>query len=154
MYREDLILDVKPIFEEHLKKGGFVLVDMRFYKNSDRQLVFEVLADREEGGITLDECTALNRELGDILENSGRILENYTLDVSSPGLDRPLVTSADFKRVTGREVRVFLREPVEGKIEHQGSVASADEGKAVLRLKEKTIEIPLEKVNKAKQVIP
>ena len=127
-------------------------MDIRFYK-AQGELMLEVLADRDEGGITLDECARLNRELGDVLEGAGYIQESYTLDVSSPGLDRPLATMSDFKRVLGKKVRVFLKEPVEEEIERVGSIESAAEDKIVINTGAKTVEIPYEKINKAKQVI-
>ena len=152
MYREEIVLKIKPLFSDYLEKGGFVLVDLRFFK-ARGELIFEVLIDRSEGGITLDECTRLNRELGNVLDASGYIQESYALDVSSPGLDRPLVTLSDFRRVLGKEVRIFLKEPVEEKIEYQGIIESVGEDKMAVKTETKTIEIPCEKVNRAKQVI-
>ncbi len=151
--REDLLLKIKPLFEEHLGRTGYCLVDLRFYKNQLGALILEVLADRTEGGITLDECTVLNRELGGLLEKNGLEETRYTLDVSSPGLDRPLFVRADFRRVIGREIRVFLKEEVEGKIEHAGALVSAGDDGIELETTQKTIVIPYDKVNRAKQVI-
>ncbi len=153
MYKQESLLKIKPVLEEYLQKGGYVLVDARFFKDSQHQLVLEILADREEGGITLDECVRLNRELGDCIEQSGEIFERYILDISSPGLDRPLVTSSDFRRYIGRQIRVFLREPVEGKIEYCGDIVSATETAVQLKTGKKIIQVPLDKINKAKQVI-
>lgn len=149
----DILLKIKPLIEERLGKNGFVLVDMRFMKNQLHQSVLEVLADRQEGGITLDECTRLNRELGDFLDQTGLIPTAYTLDVSSPGLDRPLVTPADFCRAKGRQVRMFLKEAVEGKIEYQGIIESVNADSVVIKTTTQTIEIPCGMVNKAKWVI-
>lgn len=152
MYKEDIALKLKPLLSSHLEKSGYVLEDLRFYR-ARGELIFEILVDRVEGGISLDECGRFNRELRDMIEQSGILLEPYMLDVSSPGLDRPLVTAHDFKRAMGREVRIFLREAVEDKIEYMGHIESVSENKIVIKTKEKTVEIPLDKVNKAKQVI-
>lgn len=153
MYKEEALLKIKPLLASYLEKAGYVLVDLRFYKNREGALIFELLIDRSEGGITLDECTALNKELGGIMEQSAYIQERYTLDVSSPGLDRPLVISSDFRRVIGKELRIFLREPVEERIEYLGVIESVEEGSITVKTQTKTIKIPLEKVNRAKQVI-
>jgi len=126
---------------------------MRFFNESQHQLVLQVLADRIEGGIRLDECVRLNRELGALVDNSGELKESYILDISSPGLDRPLSTVSDFRRYINREVRFFLKEPVEGKIEHCGRVVSVDEKQVDINTGKKTIQIQLDKINKAKQVI-
>lgn len=152
MNKEEALLQLKPLIALHLEKSGYVLVDMRLYRRQG-ELVFEILADRAEGGINLDECARLNRELGDVIEQSGAVLEAYTLDVSSPGLDRPLVTSQDFKRALRSDVRIFLREAVEGRIEYTGTIEFVKENNIGLKIKEKTIGIPLDKVNKAKRVI-
>jgi len=152
--RYELILRIKPLFEAHLEKAGYVLVDIRFYRAQGGALILEVLTDRREGGITLDECAALSRELSGILEEHGLLAERFTLDVSSPGLDRPLVVAGDFLRAKGRKVRVFLREPVEGRTEYEGVVADVTEGEVVLATSlQTTMTLPYMKVHKAKQVI-
>lgn len=151
--RDDILLKIRPLLAGHLNMGGFVLVDMRFYKNREGQLILEVLVDRIDGGIILDECTRLNRELGGIIDSSLLISGAYYLDISSPGLDRSLATVADFRRVIGREVRFFLKEMVDGKIEQAGTIESLRGDAVLVRQKSKTITIPLNKVNKARQVI-
>lgn len=150
---EDCLLKLRPLFSAHLERLGFVLVDIRFYRNNEGALILEALADRAEGGITLDECTRFNVELGDIAEENVSISARYVLEVSSPGIDRPLVTLSDFRRVIGRKVRVFLKEPTDGKIEHLGNVESAGTDAILIKTENKTIVIPLEKVNRAKQVV-
>lgn len=153
MVREDVLLKVRPVLEAQMEKGGFVLVDLRFYKDRENQLVLEILADRADGGITMDECARLNREVGGVLEQSGFFQERYVLDISSPGVDRPLVTKADFKRNIGCEARVFLKEAWEDKMEHCGEIVAVGEADIVVNTGKKTIHIPLDKINKAKQVI-
>jgi len=151
--REDILLNIKPEFEAHLVRGGYVLVDLRFYKNQLGSLILEVLADRAEGGIRLDECTALNRELSAFLDSNNAVDFRYTMDVSSPGLDRPLKTAADFRRTVGRPLRIFLNEPWEGRIEMEGSVESVTDQEIHIKTNQRSIVIPLDKVNRAKQVI-
>lgn len=153
----DMVLKLKPLFASCLEQKGFVLVDLRFFKDHLGQPILEVLADRAEGGITLDECVDLNKELMAVTQGSGCLQQDYVLDVSSPGLDRPLAGFADFLRVKGREVKIFLKEAINGRMEYQGFVEFVDRDKIVVKTVKKkeiiTIEIPLDKVNKAKQVI-
>ncbi|HAJ56705.1 MAG TPA: hypothetical protein DCL35_02920 [Candidatus Omnitrophica bacterium] len=153
MYRQEALLKIKPLLEKHLEMGGFVLVDLRFYKDKQNQIVLEVLVDRAEGGITLDECIRINRELGVMIELSGLAGQNYVFDVSSPGLDRPLSTEADFRRNIGHKVRVFLKEALEGSIEYCGDIAGVQEAGVMLNIGKKTVLVPLGLINKAKQVI-
>ena len=150
---EDVLLKLRPFFSAHLERSGFVLVDMRFYRNNEGALILEVLADRAQGGINLTECARFNAELGEIAEENASISARYVLEVSSPGIDRPLVTLADFRRVIGREVRVFLKGSFDGKIEYLGSVESVGTDAGSIKTENKIIMIPLEKVNRAKQVI-
>ncbi|MFH0877130.1 MAG: hypothetical protein V1863_02770 [Candidatus Omnitrophota bacterium] len=152
MSKEDILLKFKPEFEEHLSRQGFVLVDLRLARAGGK-LVLEILADRQEGGITLDECSRLNRELGDLVDRLGLLFEAYSLEVSSPGLDRPLVCAGDFKRVLGRDLRIFLKEPVGDRIEYLGHLVSIDADHIEINTQQKTIKIPLGTINKAKQVI-
>jgi len=149
----DVVLKIRPLVCAYLEKGGYCLVDLRFYKSQNREFICEVLADRQEGGITLDECADLNRALGEMLEASGDIQESYIMDVSSPGLDRPLVIASDFKRKLGCDIRIFLKEACEGKIEYRGIVERVSDEGIILKTDIKTIVIPFNKVNKAKQVI-
>lgn len=158
MNRTETALKLKPFFSSFLVSKGFVLVDLRFFRDHHGESVLEVLVDRAEGGITMNECAEINRELYHVAETSGYLKDgDYALSVCSPGLDRPLTGYADFSRVKGREVNVFLKEAHDGRMEYRGIVVSADQDKIVVKTvnkKEiKTIEIPLNKVHKAKQVI-
>ncbi len=154
MFRQEFLLTLQPLFEAHLERSGYVLADLRFFRRQDGIFVLEALVDRREGGITLEECSRLSRELGAIADEAGGPSARYTLDVSSPGMDRPLATAADFRRVAGRAVRVFLREPVSGRIEWEGAVEAVEDGGLRLIVKDTTkIDIPWDKINKGKQVI-
>ncbi|MDD5019228.1 MAG: ribosome maturation factor RimP [Candidatus Omnitrophica bacterium] len=157
MMSHELLLRIRPFFEDRMAPAGYVLVDMRFYKRQGGAAVLEVLADRDEGGITLDECSRLNRELGDVLEKEGFLSQAYVLDVSSPGLDRSLTTAGDFRRARGRTVRFFLKDLVEGKFEHCGTVEDISDDTVTVRVTDKkgerTIAISLGNINKAKQVV-
>ena len=116
-------------------------------------LTIQILADKKQGGITINECSKLNREIGDAIEGENLITGRYILEVSSPGLDRPLRTTKDFLRVVGREVRFFLSEPVENRIEHIGAIRRVEEENVVIDFNSVEITIPITKVNKAIQII-
>ena len=151
--REDVLLKIKPSLQSYLEKLGFCLVDLRFYKNHFGELVLEVLVDRAEGGISLGECAELNKSLAGIVEEGIGLQGSYTLDVSSPGLDRPLLTLSDFKRTLGRDLRIFLKEAHDGKVEYRGISESVDENQLTIKTNDAVIQIPMDKINRAKQVI-
>lgn len=117
------------------------------------QIILKVLVDKPSGGITLSECADLNRSFRGFLDEEGLVGEDYILEVSSPGLDRPLKVRGDFLRMLNKEVRFFLSEPLNGKIEWSGFIESAEEEKVLVRAKEGLIEIPYNKINKSKLII-
>lgn len=132
---------------------GFEIVDLRLFR-ANRRWILRFLVDKPKGGISLDECSRVNEEIGDLLE-ARDILggESYVLEVSSPGVDRALLTSKDFVRASGKRARIFLNQPLEGKWELEGLVEAVREDCLYLKLDEKTVKLPLTKIKKAKQVI-
>jgi ribosome maturation factor RimP len=150
--KEAIIAELKNIISELVKKSGLVFVDM-IYRRQGTGLFLGILLDRPEGGISLGECAKINREVSAKLDESDILEENYVLEVSSPGLDRPLKTAEDFLRCLNKQVRIFLNTAVEGKIEVQGIIRKADELTVYVGENGKTLEIPLSHINKGKQVI-
>lgn len=113
----------------------------------------KILVDKTEGGISLNECAELNRLIGELLDSGNIIDMAYVLEVSSPGVDRPLKTKNDFLRCIGKEAVFYLSEPVSGRIELQGEVKGIEGDSVLVGMSGQTLAIPLDKINKAKQVI-
>ena len=118
-----------------------------------KTVIVDIIVDRPEGGITIGECTRINKKVNRGIEEKQWFGEDYEVDVSSPGLDRALRTQKDFLRVLGREVRFHLLEPVEGKVEQLGEVYEVNESQILIKKKEKIVTIPLKDISKAAQVI-
>ncbi len=152
MAQHDIVLRVKERVTPCLERAGYVLVDLRLYRDQIGRRVLEVLADRPDGGITLGECGTLNREIGALLEREGVLMDRCLLDVSSPGTDRPMTLPADFRRARGRRIRVFLSAPVAERIEYCGILDDVGADAIRLALEDTTIDITYDKINKAKQV--
>lgn len=143
---------IRSIVEDCLMSQALDLVDL-IYRDEGRGLVLRLLVDRPEGGITIEECARINREVSRILDEKA-ILARYLLEVSSPGLDRPLETKADFLRCINRQAMFFLNEEIEGRLQLEGSIAKAEEDAVYINTGEnKIVKIPLLKIVKAKQVI-
>jgi ribosome maturation factor RimP len=123
------------------------------YRYEGRNLILRILADKPQGGITLDECAHLNNEISAILDEKNILQERYILEVSSPGMDRPLKTKSDFLRCIDRRVRFFFKEPIDGRIELEGLIMEVREDSVYADTGEKRVEVPLSKVAKAKQVL-
>jgi ribosome maturation factor RimP len=149
---ETLKEKIKPVVEGDDSE----LVDLEFSGGGSGS-VLRVYVDRS-AGITLDQCADLSRKIGDMLDMEDLIPGRYRLEVSSPGLDRPLISGADFKRKIGERVRVFLKESLDGKTELVGEIRELKEENLILRLEsteptQKTDEdkaVPLKMVAKAR----
>ena len=152
MAHHAIALKIRELVGPQLDRAGYVFVDLRLYRNQAGAQVLEILADRPDGGITLDECGTLNREIGALLEREGPLVGRYLLDVSSPGTDRPMTQPADFRRAKGRRIRVFLSAPVAERIEHCGVLDDVGADAIRLAVDDGTIDITYDKINKAKQV--
>lgn len=140
---------LKEVFVDYLKARNLELVDLSF-RYEGRDLILRVLADRPEGGITLGECGALNRELGILLDERNIIDSSYTLEVSSPGIDRPLKTKNDFSRSMNKKAKFFLNDMVDGKLEWDGVITGVTNEAVFINSGIAALEIPLSRVVKAK----
>jgi len=144
--------ELKQIIKEFLESEGLELVDL-IYRHEGRDLFLRVLADKPEGGITLDECARLNYEISLILDEKNILNERYILEVFSPGLDRPLSTRNDFTRCKNKKAKFFLNEPVFGKLEWDGVINRVEGGSVFIDIGGNILEMPIFKINKAKQLI-
>ncbi len=101
--------------------AGLELVDVQ-YRPEGGRVVLRLLIDRPEGGVTLDELARLSRELGDLLDVHDAVRGRYQLECSSPGLNRPLLRDAHFRRAVGERVRVRTRDPIGGRRQFHGTL--------------------------------
>lgn len=110
---------VFPVLEAH----GLRLVDLQ-WRREGRRYVLRFFVDKP-GGAGIIDCQRLSHEAGDVLDVSGLIPESYDLEVSSPGLDRELRTDREFAWALGKDVRCWVREPVDGRLEFAGRLEAA-----------------------------
>ena len=124
---------------------GAELVDLRFYHGRGRSTI-TLLVDKPEG-VTLDDCARINSGLGEFFS----FLEaSYVLEVNSPGLDRPMVSTRDFLRHLNKRVRVIFRDETGRSLTWTGRLLSADEQKISIQLNEgPPREIALTQIQKA-----
>ena len=147
-----LIVDIQVQAQPVCDALGIEIVHVNVNPHNDT-LHIQVFADKLEGGIGMEECAELNRRLAAKLDNDLRLGDNYTLEVSSPGLDRPLTQHRDFRRVLGREVQVFLKERINGKCELSGTLQAVREADIIVATKKGEVTVPMDKIDKAKQII-
>jgi ribosome maturation factor RimP len=144
--------ELKHIIEEYLKLKNVDLVDF-IYRHEGRDLVLRVLVDFSSGGISLGECAQLNNEIGRIFDEKDLLPQGYVLEVSSPGLDRPLNSKKDFLRCLNKKVKFFFREQINGKFELEGVINKVEDNLVYIDIKGNIVEIPIHAINWAKQVV-
>jgi len=151
MVNQDILVQLNKIIGENLAENNFELVEFT-HRYEGRDLVLRLFVDKPEGGITMDECASLNRSLGQLLDEKDMIPVHYILEVSSSGLDRPLMSRKDFMRCLNKQAVFFLNEPVNGKLQAQGRIISAGDTSVFIDDSGQVLEIPLTKINKAKLI--
>lgn len=133
-----------------IESEGFEFVEMKLARHGKHHAL-RVFADCQ-GGITLDQCGMLSRLLGRKLDEVDPFESAYTLEVSSPGLDRPLVTVADFKRRIGEKIRVQLEVPVGKKHQVEGRLADLTDRALLIETAEGMVKLPMDQVKRGKIV--
>ncbi len=135
---------VAPVLEQEKVE----LVDLQYLKEGGRW-VLRFFLDKE-GGITLDDCAYLSDRVGGVLDESNLIRHAYALEISSPGLDRAIKKEKDFRRFSGRQARVRLKAPIEGRRKFLGRLLGVEEGAVLLECEGKLVRFPLETVEEAR----
>ncbi|RLA76782.1 MAG: ribosome maturation factor RimP [Deltaproteobacteria bacterium] len=148
MEREEIIKKVQELLAPLLEYEGLELVEVEFQRER-AGWVLRVYIDRE-GGVTLKDCVKVNRELGQLLDVEDFIPCSYNLEVSSPGIDRPLRKREDFERFKGHRARIRLSEPFEGRKNFRGEILGCDEEGVSLMVEGRVYRIPLPLVVKAR----
>jgi ribosome maturation factor RimP len=106
------------------------------------------------GGITLDDCEKVSREVSGVLDVENPISSNYRLEVSSPGLDRPLVKVSHFERYVGQEIKVQLLQPVAGRRRFAGAIHAVAGNRLTLRTLDGDVELDISSIERARLVPP
>ncbi|MBI7027406.1 ribosome maturation factor RimP [Pseudomonas aeruginosa] len=117
-----------------------------------RHSVLRVYIDRPEG-ILIDDCEAVSRQVSGILDVEDPISGEYTLEVSSPGMDRPLFTLEQFAKHAGEQVKIRLRSPYEGRRNYQGMLRGVEEQDVVVLVDDHEYLLPIDSIDKA-NIIP
>ncbi|WP_043749496.1 ribosome maturation factor RimP [Imhoffiella purpurea] len=130
---------------------GFELVGVEFFQRGTAGATLRVYIDHERG-ITLDDCTAVSHQLSGVLDVEDPLPGHYDLEISSPGLDRPLVFSEHFARFAGHRIRIRLAEKLEGRRKLDGLLQGCEDGLVVLESEGRRWEVPFESIESARLV--
>ena len=148
---EYLVNRIKELVFPLFSQRGYDLLEIVIKREKGR-MILRMLVDRSTGGITLDECAALNSDISRLLDEADLIQESFSLEVSSPGLDRLLREEKDFQRKITREIRVFTREPINNQTEFKGKLLRTTPEAITLLINSREVVIPLDKISKAREV--
>lgn len=149
MDKKALEIKVAGIIEPVINALGIELYSIEL-STERRMLLLRVFIDKE-GGVTIDDCELVSREIGSILEVEDPIERAYNLEVSSPGIDRPFRRPEDYKRASGKTARVVTHEPIDKQTFFVGDIIEAGDMEIVMLLpKDKRVTIPYENISSAR----
>ncbi len=122
-----LAAEVAAIVEPVLGDLGFRLVRVKI-QGDGRDRIVQLMAERPDGSITVDDCEAISKGVSPVLDVADPISGAYRLEVSSPGIDRPLVRPSDFEDWSGHEAKIELKEPIDGRKRFKGVLEGFEGG--------------------------
>jgi ribosome maturation factor RimP len=130
---------------------GFELVRLRLL--GGRRPTLQIMAERPDGWIEVEDCARISRAVSAVLDVEDPIAGEYTLEVSSPGIDRPLTRLKDFERYAGYEAKVETAEAVDGRRRFRGLLAGVEDGEVLLEIPEGVIGLGFDLLADAKLVL-
>ena len=138
---------ITPVIEDL----GFELVRVRLMSGKTKTM--QIMAEKPEGGIEVDDCAAISTAVSAILDVEDPIEDNYTLEVSSPGIDRPLTRLKDFDTWAGYEAKIETTEMIDGRRRFKGQLAGTEGGEVLIEIEEGTIGLQFDWLSDAKLVL-
>ena len=133
--------------EPHVAEQGFELIELEFAGQGGRG-VMRLYVDRE-GGVTIDDCVVVSQVLGPVLDAADFVPDHYVLEVSSPGIDRPLRRPGDFERFAGEPVVLKSVAPVDGRKRFKGVLKGFEDGAVRVECDDRTYAIAIDNVQRA-----
>jgi ribosome maturation factor RimP len=138
---------ITPVIEDM----GFELVRVRLM--SGKTTTLQIMADKPDGGIEVDDCAEISQAVGAVLDVEDPILDEYTLEVSSPGIDRPLTRLKDFEMFEGYEAKIETGEMIDGRRRFKGELAGVEDDEVLINVAEGTIGLKFNWLTEAKLVL-
>ena len=138
---------ITPVIEDL----GYELVRVRLM--TGKNTILQIMADKPEGGIEVDDCAKISTAVGATLDVEDPIVEEYALEVSSPGIDRPLTRLKDFENFEGYEAKIETTELIDGRRRFKGQLAGIDGEDVLINVEEGTIGLQFNWLSDAKLVL-
>ncbi len=146
---EDIKEKIKNLIELPILKKNIELVDLE-WRRERPGWVLRVFIDKP-GGVTVEDCAKISGLIGKILDEEDFIHHSYILEVSSPGIERPLVKKEDYERFKGEKAKIVLKNPISGRRNFKGIILGLKDNSIVrLEVEGQVWEIPFEEIKKAR----
>ena len=142
---------LEPILTPAIEAAGYRLVRLRLMGGQTKTL--QIMAERPDGSMNVEDCATLSHALLDFLEAENPLEGDYELEISSPGIDRPLTRLMDFSRYAGNEVKLELHAPLDGRRRFRGQLLGLDGKNVKIDVQGAQIEFPFSAIAEAKLVL-
>jgi ribosome maturation factor RimP len=142
---------LEPILTPAIEVAGYRLVRLRLMGGKTKTL--QVMAERPDGTMNVEDCAVLSHALLDFLESENPLEGDYELEISSPGIDRPLTRLVDFSRYAGHEAKVELHAPIDGRKRFRGELKGLDGKDVKIEAQGQTVQFPFSAIAEAKLVL-
>ena len=147
---------VAELIEPALSGSGFRLVRVAVSGREGKTL--QIMAERPDGTLTIADCEAISKEISPLLDVHDPIAGSYHLEVSSPGIDRPLVRPSDFEVWSGHEAKIEVKQPIDGRKRFRGTLEGFEDGEVRIEVDlgeagRNVIGIPMALVGEARLVL-
>jgi ribosome maturation factor RimP len=142
---------LEPILEPAIEAAGYRLVRLRLMGGKTKTL--QIMAERPDGTMNVEECAKLSHALLDFIEAENPLEGDYELEVSSPGIDRPLTRLMDFARYSGHEAKIELVAPLDGRKRFRGKLLGLDGNEVAMEAQGSRVSFPFRGIADAKLVL-
>lgn len=141
---------IEQLIEAPIESLGYEVVGVEYNKNG-RDAVLRIYIDSEQG-ISIEDCERVSHQVSGILDVEEPIAAAYSLEVSSPGFDRPLFKARDFERFTGSEAKISMKLPINGRRNFTGTLQGFSDGEILIEVDGEVYALPLTKLAKARLI--
>ena len=149
----ELTQKLEQLIEPTLSQGGYALVRLLFQGDPSNP-VLQVMAERiDQVPMTVDDCELISKQLSAVLDVEDPISTHYTLEVTSPGIDRPLVKPEDFIRFKGQLCKLETRSMIEGRKRFKATVLGYEKPNVLFDFEGQTMSVPFDDIVKAKLIL-
>jgi len=142
---------LEPILEPAIEAAGYRLVRLRLLGGKTKTL--QIMAERPDGTMNVEDCALLSHALLDFIEREEPLEGEYELEVSSPGIDRPLTRLIDFARYAGHEAKLELAAPIDGRKRFRGVLLGLDGNDVVVETQGQRVRLAFRAIAEAKLVL-